>query len=42
MRTAQRIDRIEHTLGTLITWLAYNGLRPDEAEKLLAMLKEAE
>jgi hypothetical protein len=39
----ERIERLEHVLGTLITWLGGSGLRPDEVTKLIAMLtKEKE
>lgn len=34
-----RIANLEMVVGTLISWLTYNGLRRDESEALLKVLK---
>lgn len=34
----ERIARLDHVVGTLISWLMLKGLRPGEVAELLAML----
>ena len=38
MTDAQRIARLEHVVGTLVSWLVGGGLSVDEAKELHAML----